>query len=181
MRGALTFLLLLASMAALASDIVLKTADGRTAHPLKPGSKPKAFVFLLSECPIANAYAPELARIHAAYAKKGVEMSIVIVDPSITAKQAKTHAQAYGLKMPVLLDPKRTLAKAVGITISPEVAVYDRTMKLAYRGRIDDLFYGLGKRRSIVKTHEMRDALDAVLGGKPVPHSRTKAVGCVLG
>jgi len=51
---------------------------------------------------------------------------------------------------------------------------------LVYRGRIDDQFAGLGKRRTVVTSHDLRDALEATLVGKPVPQPRTEAVGCPI-
>ena len=52
--------------------------------------------------------------------------------------------------------------------------------EILYRGRIDNLFPALGSRRQQASRHELRDALDAVLDGKPVAVSRSEAVGCSL-
>ena len=49
-----------------------------------------------------------------------------------------------------------------------------------YRGRIDDLYIALGKRRDHVTAHDLRDALDEIVGGRPVGNPRTQAVGCSL-
>jgi hypothetical protein len=51
---------------------------------------------------------------------------------------------------------------------------------LAYRGRIDDLYPELGKKRAAPTKRDLREALAAVLAGKPVPVPRTEAVGCSI-
>ena len=82
--------------------------------------------------------------------------------------------------MPVALDPRHEWVKRVRPTIAPEAAVFSPTGDLLYRGRIDDQYAGLGKRRTNVTSHDLRDALEAILAGEPVPVARTDAVGCPI-
>ena len=49
-----------------------------------------------------------------------------------------------------------------------------------YRGRIDDTYFGYGKRRFAATHHDLRDALEAVLSGKPVHERTTEAIGCFI-
>ena len=60
------------------------------------------------------------------------------------------------------------------------MAVFTPGGKLVYRGRINDLYTGFGDRRNAASEHNLRDALDAVLSGKPVKVSRTEAIGCLI-
>jgi hypothetical protein len=55
-----------------------------------------------------------------------------------------------------------------------------RTGELLYRGRIDDGYAALGKKRAVVTEHDLRDALDAIAAGKPVKKAKTKAIGCLI-
>ncbi len=80
----------------------------------------------------------------------------------------------------MLLDPKHQLVKAVGVNVTPEVAVITADGKLAYRGRIDDQYPGLGKKRLAPAQRDLRNALNDILAGKPIKAARTEAVGCSI-
>jgi hypothetical protein len=80
----------------------------------------------------------------------------------------------------VLLDGKLALAKAAGATTVPEAALFSASGELLYLGRIDNRMEDITRRRANVTEHELRDALDAVLAGRPVKVVRTKAVGCSI-
>jgi hypothetical protein len=60
------------------------------------------------------------------------------------------------------------------------VAVLSPRGDLLYLGRIDNRQEDFGKQRPQATVFDLRDALDAVLSGKPVPHPRTKALGCSI-
>ncbi len=136
--------------------------------------------FLLPDCPISNAYAPEIKRICADYEPKKIAAFVVHADPDVTAEQAKKHAKEYGFSCPVLLDPAHVLVKKTGVTMAPEVAVLAPDGKVLYRGRIDDLYVDYGKRRAEPTQRDLRNALDAILQGKAVPTPTTKVIGCHL-
>lgn len=137
-------------------------------------------VFVTVDCPIANAYAPELAALHERYADAGVAFRMVHVDPTVDASAAQEHARSFGLPGEILLDPHHELARALGAEVTPEAFVFDRGGTLVYRGRIDDSFWRPGRRRPRATTHELAEALRAVTNGDPVPVPRTQAVGCRL-
>jgi hypothetical protein len=81
----------------------------------------------------------------------------------------------------VLIDRRHELVRQLGATVTPEAAVIGAHGELLYRGRIDDGYVSLGKRRFEATTHDLRDALEAVLAGKPVAAPRTATVGCAIG
>jgi len=123
------------------SEPSFETIDGRACDPLAtaPGRASVLF-FVTSDCPIANAYAPEIRSIAADYAaSSALEFFLVHVDPEITPAAARAHAAEYDLDLDILLDRDHRLARALGITITPEAAVRTEG-ELAYRGRIDDRF-----------------------------------------
>lgn len=155
--------------------------EGKPQEPLKVADdKAHVLIFLTPDCPISNGYAPEIASIFKEYGSKGVRFYVVHVDPDCTAETARKHAMEYGLPCPVLLDPRHQLVKATGVTITPEAAVLTPDGKVAYRGRIDDQYPGLGKKRVAPAERDLRQALDAILAGKPVKVARTEAVGCSI-
>ncbi|MEM7231070.1 MAG: redoxin domain-containing protein [Planctomycetota bacterium] len=155
--------------------------DGVEYQPLDTAKNgPTALIFTTVDCPIANGYSPKLASIVTDFAPKGARFFFVHVDPEVTEASAKKHAKDYALKAPVLLDPKHQLVKHAGVKTTPEVALYTKAGELAYRGRIDDWYSQLGKKRQRARTQELRDALAAVLAGKKVTVPRTEAIGCYI-
>lgn len=111
------------------------------------GKKAIVLFFVATDCPISNAYAPEIRRIEVQYAPRGMSFYSVYADPAQTLANALKHAGEYGLPGQVRLDPAHRLARKVGATVTPEAAVLSPDGRLLYRGRIDDLYVGFGKRR----------------------------------
>ncbi len=144
------------------------------------GKKAVVLLFIARDCPISNSYAPEIKRIVARYTPEKVAFYLVYPDPDTSLAVAKQHAKEYGYACPLLLDPAHRLVHKAGATVTPEAAVFAPGGRLLYRGRIDDLYLGFGQRRFAATRHDLRDALDAMLGGRPVPTSRTQAVGCFI-
>jgi hypothetical protein len=58
--------------------------------------------------------------------------------------------------------------------------VVDDSGRIRYRGRIDDQFFDLGRRRQVVRSHDLQDAIAAVLAGEAVQEPETEAIGCTL-
>lgn len=163
-----------------AEPVRLVDTAGQTHEPLKSATARKAtvIIFTLPDCPIANAYAPEINRLVADYTAKGVGIYLAHVDRDLTAADARKHAADYSLRCPVLLDSQHALVKALGATRTPQAFLLDASGKTVYRGRINNLYADYGQRRQTVTQHDLRNALDAVLVGKPVSQPVTEAIGC---
>jgi hypothetical protein len=161
----------------------LRDIDG-TLHGLleKPDRwKWTLLYFLMSDCPIANQYAPEVQRICASYEAKGVQCFLVYVEPTMKVADIRTHMKDFKYnRIPAILDSSHDLIDAAGATVVSEVGLFSATGELKYRGRVDNLYAGLGKPRQVVTQHDLRDALDALIGGRPVPNPRTQAYGCFI-
>jgi thiol-disulfide isomerase/thioredoxin len=153
--------------------------NGAVHRPLKEEAvKAVVLVFIVPDCPICKAYMPELNRLQADYGRRGVRLFLLHTDPELTKEDAQQHARAYQLRLPVVLDSRHAWVSKVGATITPEAAVLSSAGKLLYRGRIDNRFPRIGQRRTHVTSHDLRDALDAILASKPIAQPRTEAVGC---
>lgn len=142
-------------------------------------AKPEVLFFITTDCPIANGFAPEINRIVAEYRAKGVEFSMIYTDLTLTADAISNHASEYGYESTVRVDSGRVLSRKYGVSVTPEVVVLAGGARV-YRGRIDDRYLAPGQYRLKPTTRELRDAIDAVLGGRPVPVAETKAAGCPL-
>jgi thiol-disulfide isomerase/thioredoxin len=162
--------------------LLLRDVNGLEREPLRVSTgKANVLFFVTNECPVSNAFAPEIARICSDYKGKGINCTLVYVDPAMSDAQAREHAQEYRHgDYPKIVDRRHELVNATGVTITPEAAVIDRQGKVVYRGRIDDSYAALGQPRRAVKSADLRDALDAVVAGKPIEKARTSALGCYI-
>jgi thiol-disulfide isomerase/thioredoxin len=179
--GALVLAVGLTAAAPAAKDLTIPDLNGKAQRPLDvSGAKAHVLFFVFEDCPVSDSYAPEINALVKDHAGKPVRFYVVHVDPDLTPADARKHAAAFGYRCPVLLDKKHQLVRATGVTTTPEVAVLTADGALAYRGRIDDLYPELGKKRAAPTRRDLREALAAVLAGKPVPVPRTEAVGCSI-
>ena len=170
-----TLLLLLAS-------VNVRDVEGHELKPLEPAGSAAVLFFITNDCPIANSYAPEIQRICGNYAAKGVSCTLVYSDLSLDAAAIRKHHQEFGYPetIPAVRDTAHRLADETGAKITPEAVVVGKGGKVLYRGRIDNFYAGLGKPRRQVTEHDLRQALDEVLAGKPVTNPQTQAVGCYI-
>jgi hypothetical protein len=140
----------------------------------------RVLLFLSPECPISNAFAPEIGRLAVDYAPLGVAFRQVYTDPGVSQDRLRAYAREFALPGELLRDPDQALARLHGVRVTPEAVVLDRRGLRVYRGRIDDRYLAPGKYRLHPTTRELRDALDAVLDGVPVAVPETDAAGCPL-
>lgn len=146
-----------------------------------PSSAAAVLLFVSSDCPVSNGYAPEIQRVCAAYRKSGVSCSLIYEDASIDAAAVRSHRERFGYRdIPAVIDTAHAIAADVRATVTPQVVVVAAGGGVKYRGRIDNRYEQLGKPRRIVTVHDLRDALDAVLAGRPVARPATEAVGCFI-
>jgi hypothetical protein len=139
-----------------------------------------ALIFVRTDCPVSNQYAPEIKRICAEYEPKGMQCLLVYADAYDTVEAIRRHRADFGYTMPAIRDPAHALVARAGATITPEVAVFTKDAALAYSGRIDNLYSELGKPRQQVTEHDLRDALDDLIAGHAVRTPRTPATGCFI-
>src|SRR5215469_4515531 len=171
----------LAATTLFAQQFTLRDTEGRVHDRMEWGYYAAVVVyFAMTDCPVSNSYVPEMNRIHDAYAGRGVLFLAVAVDLKLTRTAAARYANEYGYRFPVLLDPHRTLARLTNATISSQVAVLSAIGRVLYLGRIDDRVEDFGVHRVQPTSTDLRDALDAVLAGRPVAHAVTKSIGCAI-
>ncbi len=144
------------------------------------GRKAVVLLFVATECPISNRYAPTINRIFDQYSTKNVTFYIVQSDPDLQAKDAARHAKEYELRPVVLMDPAQLLAARMHVSVTPTAVVLSPDAKILYSGRIDDRNIDLGQYRDNPKREDLILALDEILAGRPVSEPTTKTVGCFL-
>jgi thiol-disulfide isomerase/thioredoxin len=179
--AALPIVLAMAALAHPALQFALRDTEG-VAHSPNEWAQARAVVlyFVTTDCPLSNGYAPEMNRIDQAYAPRGAIFYAVQGDTTIPDEEVRRHAREYGYRFPALLDPRQILARLAGATVTPEAAVLSPDGAVLYLGRIDNRVEDFGKTRIEATEFDLRDALDAILSGRPVPHPRTRALGCAI-
>lgn len=154
-------------------------SDGRVHTPFAADDrKATVLIFLMNDCPVANASAPALARVCVDFESRGVVFYGIYTTE--TAEEITTHRRDYRLPFPGLLDPDLELAKLAGATRVPEAAVFAPSGALLYRGRIDDRAVSLGVVRPQPRREDLRLALEATLAGETPDPQFTTSVGCYL-
>lgn len=141
--------------------------------------RPAVLVFVRTDCPISNRYAPELERIYREYASRA---AFYLVYPSRgdTGAAIRGHLADYGYTFGALRDADGTLVKLSRVRVTPEAALFSSDGELLYHGRIDDRYIAFGTARPEPTTHDLEQALESVLAGKPVKEPSTRAIGCFL-
>jgi thiol-disulfide isomerase/thioredoxin len=172
--------LALRASAAAGRPILVEDLDGKRHTIPDPREKATVLVFIATDCPVSNSYVPEINRIYEKYAPEEIAMFVVYVDHGVPHEAMQKHRRDFSLKPPALSDESHALARGVGATITPEAAVLAPGGELLYRGRIDDTYVALGRRRDQPTQRDLRDSLDAVLSGRPILNHTTQAVGCFI-
>ncbi len=172
-------LLLLALPSLSAAQKTALRLDGTAADPfLAASGKPVVLIFVRTDCPISNRYAPLIKRISSEYSPK-VALWLVYPSRTATVEKIRQHERDYGLKLPALRDPQHALVSQAQVQVTPEAAVFDANSRLIYHGRIDDLYQDFGRARPAATTHELDDAIRAALSGK-TPPPNMPGVGCFI-
>jgi hypothetical protein len=154
--------------------------DGEAVDPLVPDGRVKILLFVRTDCPISNRYAPTYQALAKKLEGQPVDLWRVYVDPDETPELIRSHQKEYDLPGRVLRDPSQSLISELGIKVTPEVSVHDGEAKQRYRGRIDDWYAGYGKPRAKATTQELDDAVAALLRGEEPPVREVEAVGCPI-
>jgi peroxiredoxin len=173
-----------------APDFVLPGGDGRM-HRLSDYASYPVMVVLFNcvHCPMAQLYESRVQRLYDDYKNKGV--GFVVINPNSEAALGPGGGGGYSdmsdslegimvrvryrhMTYPYLHDGEtQGVTRAYGPTATPHIFVFDKERKLQYEGRIDD-----SPREPLAKSFDARNALDAVLAGKPAPVTHTASFGC---
>src|SRR5262245_43006728 len=163
-------------------SLSVRDVEGRAWSPLAVAAGSVHLLFFISaDCPISSRYAPEIDRIAAGYQARRVQTFCVYPTARTEPAAVRANLKEFhgGSSAPAIIDAGFQLTDAMGATVTPEAVVLTSAGRV-YRGRIDDLYVTAGQSRRAAQRHDLRDALDAVLAGRPVAAGETPAVGCFI-
>jgi peroxiredoxin len=172
-----------------APDFHLPGIDGKT-YSLADfkDSKVLVIIFTAVHCPTAEIYEGRIKKLVADYRDKGVAFAVIqpnspkalrldemgYTDLGDSLDEMKMRAAYRNFNFPFLYDGEtQATSREYGPVSTPHVFVFDAQRKLRYEGRIDS-----NPREQYAKTADARNAIDAVLAGRPVPVEKTPTVGC---
>jgi hypothetical protein len=154
--------------------------DGNAVKPFTSNSAHSVvLLFVRTDCPISGRYAPTIQLISREH-QKDAKFYLVFPDKSETPQDIRKYLHDYGYSMAALRDPGHALVKQARAQITPETAVFDAKGSLVYHGRIDNLFVSFGHARSAPTTHELEEAIQSTLTGRPPSNAEVAGVGCYI-
>lgn len=165
-----------------APEFSLPSTDGTQVLLSKELTSHKAILvaFICNHCPYVQAYIPRLIELQKKFAGKVRFIGINSNDPATYAEDSpermKEYAAEWKLNFPYLHDATQSVARAYGAERTPEIFLLDAQGVCVYEGGIDDNY----KEPSKVTQRPLREAIEAVLAGEPVPTPRTYAIGCTI-
>ena len=157
-------------------DFKLPDPDGAK-HSLNSlrGKNGTVIIFIAVQCPISNAYNERMEKLAQDYQARGINVVGINANVTEPADAVKAHAQANNLTFPILKDPGNKIADRLGAQRTPEAYLLDANNKLVYHGRIDSNLH-----EAQVTSSDLRDAIDALLAGKPIAKTTAAAFGCTI-
>lgn len=164
---------------AAAPDFTLPAAEGGKPVALKDlvaRNKATVLMFIATQCAVSNAYNTRMAELGKEYQAKGIAVIGINSNKNEPVREIVEHAKKQGFTFPVLKDDGNKIADAYDAQHTPEIYVVDAKGVLVYHGRIDES----QRDPKAVKSPDLRNALEAILAGKPVPAAETKAFGCSI-
>lgn len=165
-----------------APDFNLPGVDGET-HSLASlvGKKILVVIFTCNHCPYVIGWEGRMIKIQREYGPKGVQL--VAINSNETNKYPEDsflkmvlRSKEKGFNFIYLRDEDQSIARAYDAACTPEVFVFDAERKLRYHGRIDDNYQD----PAAVKSPDLQNALDDLLGNRPVRAPETHAMGCSI-
>ena len=139
------------------------------------GKNGTVLLFIAVQCPVSNAYNERMEQLAQDYKAKGIAVIGINANAAEDADAVKSHAAEHKLSFPILKDPGNKIADKLGASVTPEAYFLDAKNKLVYHGRIDN-----SRNAAQVESSDLRNALDAALGNKPIEKTEAKAFGCSI-
>lgn len=165
------------------TDFSLKNIDG-TMVSLADFSKAKGFlvIFTCNTCPYAQAYEDRIIALDAKYKSKGVPVIAINPNnpdakPGDSFAKMQERAKSKGFTFPYLLDEGQKVYPQFGATRTPHVFLLEKTASgnvVRYIGAIDDNYQDASQ----VEEKFVENAIDAMLAGKEIAVTTTRAIGC---
>ena len=162
-------------------EFTLRGVDG-IHHSLSSlaGSRATVVVFIGNGCPTVRAYEQRLIRLQETWRSRGVHVVAInannaFLSPPDTFEEMVERASDQRFNFPYLKDEDRAVAKRFAAVCTPHAFVLDRSLRVAYAGRIDDSRVG-----DKITSRDLENAVADIVAGRPVNVAHTDPFGCSI-
>jgi len=137
-------------------------------------------MFICNHCPFVKHVNEQLVKLANDYMDRGIGFVAISSNdvknyPQDSPELMKKNAEQLGYPFPYLYDETQEVAKAYDAACTPDFYIFDKDLKLVYRGQLDDSRPGNDKP---ITGRDIRNALDALLSGKEVDPNQIPSMGC---
>lgn len=144
--------------------------------------QPLLVMLICRHCPYVKHLQHAIANLARDYAKQpigivAISSNDIDVYPEDAPASLKQQAKELGFVFPYLFDETQEVARAYNATCTPDFFLFDRTLRLVYRGQFDGSRPGNG---IAVTGEDLRRAIDLTLKDQPVPVEQQPSVGCSI-
>lgn len=161
-------------------DFSLPGVDGRLWNRSDFQAPLLLIVVMCNHCPYVQAVDGRINALAKAFAGRcdvvGISANDAETHPEDGFEAMKDRARTQGFAFPYLYDESQAVARALGALCTPDFFLYDAERKLRYRGRLDDNWQVPAK----VRREELREAVEGLLDGQPVPAEQHPSMGCSI-
>ena len=144
------------------------------------GQNATLIMFICNHCPFVKHVNAGIVQLAKDYQEHGVSFIAISSNdvenyPDDSPELMAVNAEQEGFSFPYLYDETQEVAKAYDAACTPDFYLFDNGLNLVYRGQLDDSRPGNG---IPVTGNDLREALDALLAGHPVPEDQKPSIGC---
>jgi thiol-disulfide isomerase/thioredoxin len=144
------------------------------------GDKATVIMFICNHCPYVVHVNSEIIRLANDYIPKGVKFIAIsandaVAYPDDAPDKMKQLAVRLGYPFPYLYDESQETAKAYDAACTPDFYIFDKELKLVYRGQLDD---SRPSTKLPLTGKDMREALDNLLSEKEIATLQRPSIGC---
>jgi hypothetical protein len=143
------------------------------------GSRGMIVVIRDPDCPVSRRYAARITRLARQFLGQGFRFVFIYPSEALNPVQRRQDADILDIEGTYVGRGSFALAESLGVRSTGDVFVLDAAHRLRFRGAVDDQ-YGLGYTKDFPTAHYLRNALDALVRGHPVPVPATSAPGCYI-
>ncbi|MBI3233904.1 MAG: redoxin domain-containing protein [Bacteroidetes bacterium] len=143
-------------------------------------NKASVLIFLSESCPICQKYSPALRKLYKDFSSENIAFYGVFPSMFIVQDSVVTFSKKFNIPFTMLIDSNQEITNILKARITPEVFVLSEEGKILYKGRIDNMFPAIGRKRFAATSHELQDALSAVISKAAVQVKETEPIGCFI-
>ncbi len=153
----------------------------KSLHELK-SDQATVIMFICNHCPFVKHVQQGLVKLANDFIPKGISF-IAINSNDVTAypedspERMKNVAKQFGYPFPYLYDETQEVAQSYLAACTPDFYIFDKNLRCIYRGQLDD---SRPSNDIPVTGKDIREALDAILAGKPVSDNQKPSIGCSI-